>query len=144
MPSAAPGNYTVTLKYDGASQTQPLTLLQDPRSKYTLADIKAQNDFALRMRADIVRIANEIGALSKLKRTPAVEAALEQLYQPKLQHFRDDLRYPPGLYEKLAGVEALAIGGDAPPTQASVDAADELEKALNAQIAADRALLQAR
>jgi photosystem II stability/assembly factor-like uncharacterized protein len=140
MPFAAPGTYTVTLRYNGAAQTQRLMVLQDPRSKYTLADIEAQNAFALRLRADIVRTADEIVKLSKLHQTPAVQAALEKLYQPKLQHFRDDLRYPPGLYEQLASVEFTGVSGDAAPPQSSLNAATELETALNAQIAADRTL----
>lgn len=144
MPQAAPGEYTVRITYSGITQTQRLTILQDPRSKYTLADIQAQNAFALRLRDDIVKTANEIVALSKLRATPAIQAALERLYQPKLKHFRDDLRYPPGLYEQLAGVESAAVGGDAPPPQSAIDAANELEKSLNNQLTADRALFAAR
>lgn len=143
MPQAAPGAYTVRVTYNGIAQSQPLGILQDPRSKYTLADIQAQNAFAMRVRADIVRTANEIVALSKLKATPAVQAALERLYQPKLKHFRDDLRYPPGLYEQLAGVESVSLGGDAPPAQSMLDAATELEHALETQLAADKVLFSA-
>ncbi len=140
MPNVAPGRYAVTLKYDGATQTQHVTVLQDPRSKYSLADISAQNAFALRIRADIVRTADEIVKLSKLRQTPAVQAALERLYQPKLKHFRDDLRYPPGLYEQLAGVLSVTVTSDAPPPQSSIDAASELERLLNEQLTADRTL----
>ncbi len=47
-PRALPGKYTVTLSVDGKSQTEPLTVVMDPNSPATSAELKAQFDAAIR------------------------------------------------------------------------------------------------
>jgi photosystem II stability/assembly factor-like uncharacterized protein len=47
-PWVMPGVYTVRLKVNGESYTQPLTVKMDPRVKTTLADLQQQHDLAMR------------------------------------------------------------------------------------------------
>ena len=47
-PWVMPGVYTVRLKVNGKSYTQPLTVRMDPRVKTALADLQQQHDLAMR------------------------------------------------------------------------------------------------
>lgn len=134
-PTVAPGEYRVRLTGDGPMQTQPLTVLIDPRSDATVASIRAQNAFLVRIRADIERLANAAQALGK-QHTPQAQRKLHMLYQPRLRVFRDDLRYPARLYEKLSGLASNAWGGDSAPTAADRAALSDLETQLDAIIGA--------
>ncbi|MFN8058302.1 MAG: hypothetical protein U0Q12_04005 [Vicinamibacterales bacterium] len=46
-PLVAPGRYTVTLRVDGETLTQPLTVLKDPNSAGTDADVSSSTAFAV-------------------------------------------------------------------------------------------------
>jgi hypothetical protein len=133
-PLGSPGTYTVRLTYDGKTQEQPIQVLADPRSHYSATDIAAQNAFLMRLRGDVVKVADTIVTLSATQKqhpSPKLQAALETLYQPKLRHWRDDLRYPPGLYEEFSTLTGLVQGSDARPPQSFLDAASCLEQRLN-------------
>ena len=75
MRSEPPGTYSVKLTVGGRTLTQPLTVIEDPRSAGTAADITAQHTALLQMRANLdgaVDLVNELefvrGQLDTLNR----------------------------------------------------------------------------
>jgi hypothetical protein len=72
-PPAAPGSYQVRLKLAGQSVTVPITLVKDPRSTSTDADLEAQQRF-------LVGIRDKLDAThGALRRIRAVRAQLTDL-----------------------------------------------------------------
>ena len=84
-----PGTYSVKLTVGGRTLTQPLTVIKDPRSAGTAADITAQHTALLQMRANLdgaVDLVNELefvrGQLDTLNRVntdPEVKKAADEL-----------------------------------------------------------------
>ena len=58
-----PGSYTVKLSVGGREFTQPLTVIKDPHSGGTEADIQAQTTTLLELRRDIERAADLVNAI---------------------------------------------------------------------------------
>ncbi|MEO1436574.1 MAG: glycosyl hydrolase [Bacteroidota bacterium] len=55
-PSAVPGEYSLTLTVDGQSLSEPFTILKDPRSEVSQADMQAQFDFLLSIRDKVTEV----------------------------------------------------------------------------------------
>ena len=66
-PTAVPGEYTVRLTVDGKSQTTPLKILPDPRSRVSPADLAAQLDLALAVRESVSRLTHTVTRLRLLR-----------------------------------------------------------------------------
>jgi photosystem II stability/assembly factor-like uncharacterized protein len=62
-PVALPGNYAVRLSVDGQTRTQPLTILKDPRTPGTDADLEASFHMQLRIRDDISTVSDMVNHL---------------------------------------------------------------------------------
>jgi len=68
-PMEPPGDYTVTLVVDGADMgSRTLTVLKDPNSDGTLADIMAQHELVTEIKADRNRAAEMVNRIELLRR----------------------------------------------------------------------------
>ena len=76
-PIVAPGRYTVKLTVDGELRSAPLTVLADPRSPATPADLTSSVTTLLRIRDDISGVADTVNRIEWLrKQLEVVEAML--------------------------------------------------------------------
>ncbi|HEV2748930.1 MAG TPA: glycosyl hydrolase [Gemmatimonadales bacterium] len=162
-----PGSYAVRLTVNGRSQTRRFTVLRDPRSRATPADVAAQ--FAL-----LTRINDTLSAANSAVRTirnvkaqlSAHEAQLpeearaeyrgsaaaladslsrieEAIYQVRTKASEDPLNYPIGLNDKLAALaNSVGDGTTRPPAQ-DYAVFDELATRLATQLLALRGELGA-
>lgn len=160
-PLAPPGDYQVRVTADGQSRTQPLRLLEDPRSKdVSQADLEEQFRLAIKVR-DRTSAANEavikIRAARKeirdratgaavrdaeglLKRLSAIE---ESIYQVKNRSSKDVLNFPIRLNNRLAALQRVVEEGDSRPTDQSYQVFEELSAELDRQLLALDSLLKA-
>jgi photosystem II stability/assembly factor-like uncharacterized protein len=77
-PMAVPGKYTVRLTVEGKTYTQPLTLLNDPHSPGTQADLEASLKATLRIRNDIDSVSDSVNQIEWMrKQLSVVEAMLK-------------------------------------------------------------------
>ena len=150
-----PGKYTVTLSAGGKEYKQTLTVLKDPHSRGTEADIQAQFKLAQEIEKEIDgvhRAINQVeivrGQLASLSQIvaddpsnakPIHDAAqsLDQklftfesnLYQVKATgRGEDQWRYAPALIAKLQYLESEVTSSDFPPTTQQVAVNQELAK----------------
>jgi hypothetical protein len=148
-PAVLPGDYTVRLRVNGQTFSQPLTIKMDPRAPISAAGLRLQHDIGVRMNAAIDRdyaALSELRARRGLLRTQregakakevadslvAVDSALARL---------ENGTGPTGvglarLSEQLATVLDIVESADMDPTSQTIATAAELEKSL------DRALAQ--
>jgi photosystem II stability/assembly factor-like uncharacterized protein len=63
-----PGTYTVTMEVDGRSQSQDLTILKDPNSEGSLADIRAQSEAFSEVREDYDMVAQLVNRVEWVRR----------------------------------------------------------------------------
>jgi hypothetical protein len=139
-PKVLPGHYQVRLTVDGASQTQPLEIVADPRGTATLDDLAKQfalhsainalltevHDTVLDIRATRVKIiaAKKAAAGAQAAKVAAAGDALDRklteveeiLIQPRSHASEDALNYPVRLNNTLAALGSLVGSGDAAPT----------------------------
>lgn len=67
-PIVVPGTYTVHLTVDGHTYVQPLTVLRDPRSPGSDADIQLSVKTLLRIRDDISRVSDSVNQMEWLRK----------------------------------------------------------------------------
>ena len=79
-PIVAPGNYTVRLKVDGQTYTQPLTVLRDPHSPGSDADIQQSVQTLLRITGLISEVSDSINRIEWLRKQMEV---LETMLRPE-------------------------------------------------------------
>ena len=95
-PIAAPGAYSVRLKVDGQTFTQPLTILSDPHAPGSAADIEASVKTLVRIRDDISHVSDLVNRIEWLrKQIEVIEAMLrpakeEDKPEPPLAEEDDD------------------------------------------------------
>jgi photosystem II stability/assembly factor-like uncharacterized protein len=163
-PLALPGSYTVKLTVDGKSQTAPLVIFNDPRSKAGDADLRASFELQMKVRSliDALHVAivqirstraqagvlrarlgadphgkDLVAAIDAIgKRMDAVEG---QLVQVKLGSSEGMLRFPSMLNEQLDSFRGT-IEADRAPTQAQLQLYADLAKRVDAQVALWKAL----
>jgi photosystem II stability/assembly factor-like uncharacterized protein len=142
-PHALPGKYTVTLTVNGVSQTEPLTVVMDPNSPATGAELQAQFEAATRIyaktlmsrralaEADSVRVKLEklakqpaVASAGLLPQVKAVQASLHAL----LEGEQEGTRHRPGLRhsngELLTVLGAIETGDRTPTASALAWGAD--------------------
>jgi photosystem II stability/assembly factor-like uncharacterized protein len=158
-PVALPGAYSVRMDVNGQSYTQPLTIVKDPRTTATDADLREQ--FALLMRIrdktsqanDAVKTIRAVKAqlTDRSKKMPADKSAAfasaanaltsklsaveSEIYQVKNQSSQDPLNYPIKLNNKIAALSGVVGGTDAKPTSQSYTVFNDLSTQLDAQLA---------
>jgi photosystem II stability/assembly factor-like uncharacterized protein len=164
-PVVLPGTYTVRLNVNGQSYTQPLTIVKDPRSTATDADLKEQFDFLMRIRDktsqanDAVKTIRNVKAqlADRAKKMPAdnsvaftriatdlsnrLSAIEGEIYQVRNQSGQDPLNYPIKLNSKIAALSGVVGGTDAKPTSQSYTVFNDLSSQLDRQLSALRGAL---
>ncbi|HJT18651.1 MAG TPA: glycosyl hydrolase [Thermoanaerobaculia bacterium] len=157
-PRVLPGTYTVRLTVgDQPPQTTTFVLKQDPRTKATPADLKAQFDFVQGVHEKLSEINGQVQKIMDVKKSLAdikkrsadnkevVNAANdldkkittieEALYQTNNHSPEDPLNFPIKLNDKLAGVADSAALGANPPTAQQIEVRDELYAQIDPELA---------
>ena len=146
---APPGSYTVRLAWHGQTYTQPLSVLKDPNTGATDADLKAQAELVSGIVTDLdsaVAMINRIevlrGQLAALKATLAGDSTVAdvraagdsldqkllaveaQLFQTRVTgRGQDQLRWPMHTAEQLQYLAGSVASSDFAPTQSQRDVA---------------------
>ena len=139
---APPGVYTVKLTAGGKDLTQKLTVLKDPHSAGTEADIHAQFTFLESIRNNLNAagdIVNQIEILRKQvedlkprlnEEATALDATLtnfeEHLHQLRITGGQDGMRWPAQLIEKLTHIASQLQENDFAPTAQQIAVNREL------------------
>ena len=152
-----PGRYAVRLTVDGATHEQPLTVLKDPHSGGTEADIAEQIAFIREVREDVVRAGEaverveamrvQLGTLARFVEDEDVAVSVEDLRQKLIDlqetmvdlrltgQGQDGVRFEARLLQKLGYlVGALAIA-DFRPTDQQTEVKVILREALETHLA---------
>ena len=152
-----PGRYAVRLTVDGATHEQPLTVLKDPHSGGTEADIAEQIAFIRDVREDVVRAGEaverveamrvQLGTLARFVEDEDLSASVEDLRQKLIDlqetmvdlrltgQGQDGVRFEARLLQKLGYlVGALAIA-DFRPTDQQTEVKVILREALETHLA---------
>ncbi|PYO49667.1 MAG: glycosyl hydrolase, partial [Gemmatimonadetes bacterium] len=164
-PVTLPGNYSVRLNVNGQSYTQPFTIVKDPRTTVTDAELKEQFDFLMRIRDktslgnDAVKTIRNVKAqlADRSKKitgnqsdafrrvaddlTNKLSAVEGEIYQVKNQSSQDPLNYPIKLNNKIAALAGSVGGSDAKPTSQSYTVFNDLSGQLDRQLQAMRGAL---
>ena len=159
-PRAAPGKYQARLVVEDDSSTVGFTILQDPRSSATQAELDEQFEFLISIRDKLGETHKAIkrirairtqvngvtdrmpGDLAQTDTIKAVATSLlddlknveEALYQTKNQSGQDPLNFPIRLNNKLAAVGGVVSGGDNRPTDQAYAVRDELMQQIDEQL----------
>ena len=132
-PMTPPGIYTIVLKVNGKEYKQSLTLLKDPNTRSTEADIIKQHNFGMKlysststalqligdmetMRAKLLDKAGDKKAILLEDKVFQLEAGLHEIHQTGARF--DIFRNPPQIVERLLAMakEGQISSADAPPT----------------------------
>ena len=164
-PVAVPGNYTVRMKVNGATQAQTFRVVKDPRSKATQADLQEQFAFLMKVQGeankanDAVKLIRNIRSqlTDRAKRMPAdkraafqssanalearLAAAEKEIYQVQNRSGQDPLNYPIRLNNKIAALAGVAASTDARPTNQTVEVFNILSGQLATQLTSIRTAL---
>lgn len=141
-PKAAPGMYKARLTVNKQPYETEFEIVKDPRTSNTVADSKAQFDFAIAVRDklsetnqavkkirtvrdQINRVTEPMKGKDDMKPiTELAKSILEEikvieeaLYQTKNRSGQDPLNYPIRLNNKLAALGSEVSGGDYKPTE---------------------------
>lgn len=158
-PMALPGEYKVTLKVGEASKAKNFTILKNPNSEATLANMKAQFDFinnindkvseihkalknVKKIRVQVANLKKSITDKKKHKDLIDFANALlkdltkveETLYQTKSKSGQDPLNFPIRLNNKLAHLNSLTRIGNFGPTKQAIDFRNEISKEINKEL----------
>jgi hypothetical protein len=166
-PVVPPGRYAVRMTAGKEIQTQPLTVVKDPRTTATPAQLAAQYAFLIEVR-DRVSAANEAvrtirnvrAQLDERKKTGRRDGGkagtldhtgdqlLAQLgvieaniYQVKNRSGQDPLNYPIRLNNQIAALSGVAASTEAEPTDQTRAALQEVSQALDTELARLKTLL---
>jgi hypothetical protein len=121
-PLAIPGSYTIRVLANGHTVQGALVLRKDPRSPASIAALREQLAFLLRVRSDLAGLTTTIDGLrAAARRDPAkaasIDALLHEIYNPEVTQSEDALRFPEHVYGKLSFLASDVASADAAPTQ---------------------------
>src|ERR1700737_3730582 len=161
-PVVLPGTYTVRMTVNGQSYRQPLTVVKDPRSTATDADLREQFDFLMRLHDKTTQANDAVKTIRNVKAQLAdrskkmrprksasfatatrsfvdrLSAIESEIYQVKNQSGQDPLNYPIRLNNKIAALSGVVGGTDAKPTSQSYTVFNDLSGQLDRQLSAMR------
>ncbi len=153
-PIAPAGTYRVRLTAGThPPQTVPFTLMNDPRTTATAADLVAQFEFLIQVRDKTSEANNAVRTIRNVRaqieaRTAggsramrreadqilAAMAAVEgEIYQVKNQSSQDPLNFPVKINNKIAGLAGVAASGPYRPTDQSVEVYEAVSQMLRVQ-----------
>jgi photosystem II stability/assembly factor-like uncharacterized protein len=157
-PVVLPGTYSVRLNVNGQHYTQPFTVVKDPRSTATDADLREQFDLLMRIRDKTSQANDAVRTIRNLKAQLAdrtqkftgpkaatfaqlardlsskLSAVESEIYQVKNQSSQDPLNYPIKLNNKIAALAGVVGGVDAKPTSQSYTVFADLSSQLDRQL----------
>lgn len=137
-PVAVPGRYQIRVTANGKTETQPLVLKLDPRSKTTSAELQEQFTLASKIRDQVskcdemvmklrefTKAAKERGEKANDEALRSAGAALrdklvtieEDIYQVKNRANEDPLNFPIKLNNQIAALARTVETGDNGPTE---------------------------
>lgn len=165
-PRAIPGTYKVNLNVNGEEQSQPFTIVADPRAESTLADMQKQFAFikdvnqtmddAHKSIKKIRAVNKQLSAFQKqykdddnvkelVEKAKALEEQLsnieKELYQTQNRSGQDPLNFPIKLTNKLGHLNSLVSMGDFPPTEQDIAVKNELSGKIKTQLDAFNTIL---
>jgi photosystem II stability/assembly factor-like uncharacterized protein len=165
-PRGIPGNYKVSLNVNGDEQSQPFTIVADPRAESTLADMEKQfvfikdvnktMDDAHKSIKKIRAVNKQLGSFQKqykdnesvkelVEKAKTLEEQLsnieKELYQTQNRSGQDPLNFPIKLTNKLGHLNSLVSMGDFPPTEQDIAVKNELSAQIEKQLAAFNTIL---
>jgi hypothetical protein len=134
---APPGVYTVQLTVGDRKYTRSLTLLKDPHSAGTLADIEAQTPFLRSVQTNLRAAGQMINQIEVIRAqlegstqdamsvaAAALDAKFisfeERLYSVRLTGGQDGMRWPAGLISRLSHLASQVQESDYRPTNQEV------------------------
>ena len=153
-----PGQYTVRLNVDGATHEQPLTVIKDPHSAGSEADIAEQVAFLRDVREDIVAAGEavhrvealrvQLETMARFAEDEALSDAIAEL-EDKLEELQgtlvdlrltgqgqDAVRFAARLLSKLGYLTNALTNADFPPTDQEMEVKGILHEQLQAHLAA--------
>ena len=154
-PWAVPGQYQVRVTADRETKTQPFELKMDPRLNVSVADLQKQFDLAIKVRektsqADeavitIRKVRDEVNDRLKTNTAPKAKqsgatlltkltSVEEAIYQTRNRSGQDPLNFPIKLNNKISHLMGVIEDADAPPTDQSYAAFEQLSQELDAQL----------
>jgi len=146
-----PGSYTVKLSAGGREVSQPLTVLKDPNSGGSDADVSAQAQMLVELRGHLNSAAetvnqielmrSQIDGLARLTTDPAITKAADELNQQlmavemnlvdlRLTGGQDGVRYSSKLLGKINYLAGGLASGDFRPTDQQLEAKKAIEDQL--------------
>lgn len=163
---AVPGSYKVYLNRNGTSVSETFSVLADPRTEVSVADMQKQYDFvgdinstvdnAHQSIKKIRKITSQLDAFTKqykgnsttadlVEKTQEMKKGFEEiekaLYQTKNRSGQDPLNFPIRLTNKLAHLNSLVSLDDFPPTEQDIAVKNELTTKIKAQLSAFDAMV---
>jgi photosystem II stability/assembly factor-like uncharacterized protein len=162
---AVPGAYRVRLSAGSWTESQSFRVLLDPRIDATVADLEAQHELQTRINERIAEtyqavrrirsrkaeLGEQIERLEHAGQTAEAKSAAEtverltaiegELLNLRFRSEKDPLNFEPKLDNLLAYVSNGVGSGDGRPTEAMVEAFQDLDRRLQAQLDLLRALL---
>jgi hypothetical protein len=159
-----PGRYTVRLSVDGRTHEQPLTVLKDPHSAGTEADIAAQVAFVRSVRDDVVAAGEavervetvrvQLATMARFIEDDSLKAAVRivqekladlQMYMVDLRltgQGQDAVRFEARLLQKLGYLTNGITASDFGPTDQEVEVQALLHTQLQEHLAAVERLVR--
>lgn len=153
-PIVVPGKYQARVTADGQTQTVPLEIVADPRSRVAPAALQAQYALAAKINGRVNAANEAVLRLRHIKRQVAerakghadLQAAAEalsaqltgiegEIYQYRNRSSQDPLNFPIKLNNKLAALQGVVEAGDGAPTAQSLAVFDELNGQLDKALA---------
>lgn len=160
-PKAVPGKYKAKLTVNGNAQETEFEILKDPRTQGTIADIKEQFDFAIKVRdklsdanSSVKKIRDARDQITRvtepMKDKPEfkdvndlaknildnVKGIEEELYQTKNKSGQDPLNFPVRLNNKIGALGGEVEGNDFKPTNQAKAVYDEISGKIDIQLKA--------
>ena len=139
---APPGVYTIKLTAGGKDFTQKLTVIKDPHSAGTEADLRAQFTFLAALRSNLngaAEMVNQVEILRKQvedlkprvkEEAEALDTALinfeDNLHQLRITGGQDGMRWPAKLIEKLTHIASQLQESDFAPTAQQIAVSQQL------------------
>ena len=158
-PMALPGTYKVELAHNHKKLNKNFSILKNPVSETSEADMKAQftfiNDINKKMTEihkslkNVSKVRSQINLLKKSIRDKKTHKELleyadalvkdmtkveETLYQTKSKSNQDPLNFPIRLNNKLAHLNSLTRIGSYAPTQQAIDFKNEITKEIDVEL----------
>jgi hypothetical protein len=153
-PQAAPGTYTVRLRADGKTVTQPLVVKRNPNHEATDADLREQFALAIQLRDKVSEANSAVIQIRSLKQqvgdrltkspdaqlksagdklTADLSAIEEEIYQVRNQSGQDPLNFPIKINNRLAALLGVVANNDGKPIASSYPIFTDLKGELKVQ-----------